>query len=263
MAQKAVLIFSKVPVPGLVKTRLTQNTCLSNNDAAMMAEAMLKDTLSLSSKSQTDKIYIGYFPPNQKSILINVVEEVYKDGNLNHSIEYISQKGSDFDERFSSVVKSAFNHGASNIIILGADLPYLEPGLLDKAFELLSSGNIKKKIVIGPANGGGIYLVGINREFDFKWFTEHKLFRGGIEIIQFSNFCKAKGIDMILFPPFGDIDLEEDLVSLISYIEALSVSKTFTGFFYPNYTAKIIKELGLYIKEIKDITRNRKICKKK
>ena len=42
-----VLIFSKVPVPGLVKTRLTQNTVLSEKDTALIAEGMLKDTISL------------------------------------------------------------------------------------------------------------------------------------------------------------------------------------------------------------------------
>lgn len=262
MTQNIVLIFSKVPIPGLVKTRLTHNTCLSEKDAALIAEAMLKDTISLSSKSQAEQIYIGYIPQNQKTILSNIVEEVRKDGNLTKSVEYILQKGTNFDERFSSVVNSAIIKGANNIIVLGADLPYLEPKVLNKTFKLLSSGNTKKKVVIGPANGGGIYLVGITQEFDFKWFAEHHLFRGGVEIIQFSSFCKNMGIDLILLPAFGDIDLEEDLVSLIAYIEVLSVSKASTGFFYPNYTAKILNELGLYIEEIKDKTRNRKLGKK-
>ncbi len=262
MPQNIVLIFSKVPIPGLVKTRLTQNTCLSENDAALIAEAMLKDTLSLSSKSQADQIYIGYIPQNQQSALKNIVENIRKDGNLNKSVKYILQEGANFDERFGSVVKSALKIGPSNLIVLGSDLPYLDPKLLNKTFESLSSKNTKKKVVIGPANGGGIYLVGINQEFDYRWFTEYQLFRGGVEIIQFSSFCKTKGIDLTLLPAFGDIDLEEDLVSLIAYIEALSVSKAYSGFFYPNYTAKIINELGLYIKDIKDKTRNRKIGKK-
>jgi len=262
MSLNVVLIFSKIPVPGLVKTRLTENTCLSEKDAALIAEAMLKDTISLSSNSQADRIYLGYIPQNQKTILNKIVEDLRKDGNLNKSVEYILQEGSNFDERFSSVVNSAFNKGVNNLIVLGADLPYLEPKLINKTFESLSSGMNNQRIVIGPANGGGIYLVGITREFDFKWFNEHHLFRGGVEIIQFTSFCKTMGIDLILLPAFGDIDLEEDLVSLVGYIEALSVSKVYNGFFYPHYTASIINELGLYIEEIKDKTRNRKIGKK-
>jgi glycosyltransferase A (GT-A) superfamily protein (DUF2064 family) len=262
MPQNIVLIFSKVPVPGLVKTRLTQSTCLSDKDAALIAEAMLKDTIVLSSKSQADQIFVGYMPQNQKSILNNVVEKVRNDAGISQSVKYILQEGSNFDERFSSVVKSVFINGAKNIIVLGADLPYLEPKIINKTFKLLSNGNSKNKVVLGPANGGGIYLVGISDGFNSNWFNEYHLFRGGIEIIQFSNFCKYKGIDLVLLPAFGDIDVEEDLVSLISYIEALSVSREYSGFFYPTYTAKIIKELGLYIKEVKDETRNRKLSKK-
>lgn len=261
MSKNVILIFSKVPIPGLVKTRLTQNTCLTNEDAALIAEAMLKDTISLSSKSQADQIYIGYLPEDKQSFLKEIVDEVRDDGNLNKQVKYILQKGTNFDERFESVVKSAFFKGTNNLIILGADLPYLEPKILNRSFNYLSTGTNKKKIVIGPANGGGIYLVGIDHEFDYKWFTKYQLFRGGVEISQFSALCKKEEIDLILLPVFVDIDLEEDLVSLITYIEAISVSKIHS-FSCPNYTAKIFYELGLYIKEIKDETRNRKIGKK-
>ncbi|MFX1259669.1 MAG: DUF2064 domain-containing protein [Promethearchaeota archaeon] len=262
MPQNIVLIFSKVPIPGLVKTRLTQNTCLSKKDAALIAEAMLKDTISLSSKSQADQIYLGYLPENMESILKEIVANVRNDGNLNKLVDYILQEGTNFDERFGSVVHSAFIKGANNIIVLGADLPYLDPKILNKTFNYLSTRSKEKKVIIGPANGGGIYLVGINQGFDYKWFAKYQLFRGGVEISQFTIFCKTEGIDLILLPAYGDIDLEEDLVSLIAYIKALSVSKNYSAFFFPRYTARIIDEIGLYIEEVKDQTRNRKICKK-
>ncbi|TFG15180.1 MAG: DUF2064 domain-containing protein [Promethearchaeota archaeon] len=257
-----VLIFSKVPVPGLVKTRLAQNTVLSEKDTALIAEAMLKDTISLSAESKADQIYLGYFPQTQKPNLEKIVKTLQNEKNLDKSVEYILQKGSNFDERFGSAVNSAFLKGATNIIVLGADLPYMDPLILNKAFEYLSSGDNKRKVVIGPANGGGIYLVGINEEFNHKWFTDYHLFRGGVELSQFSLLCKNKNLDLILLPAFGDVDLEEDLVSLMAYIEALLVSKTYEGFYFPSYSAKIIDKLGLYIHEIENDTRNRRIRKK-
>ena len=54
----AVVIFTKIPIPGLVKTRLTRDTCLSELDSARLAEAMLKDTISLASMTLTDRIQI-------------------------------------------------------------------------------------------------------------------------------------------------------------------------------------------------------------
>jgi glycosyltransferase A (GT-A) superfamily protein (DUF2064 family) len=262
MPQNTVLIFSKIPIPGLVKTRLNQNTCLSKRDTAMIAEAMLKDTISFASKCRTDKIYIGYFPENKKSILLQIVEDLCKEAKLKTEIAYLPQKGYDFDERFSSVVNSAFIRGTINLIVLGADLPYLDPIILDKCFNYLSKENERRKMVIGPANGGGIYLVGINQSFNYKWFTKYQLFGGGVELSQFTKLCKSKEIELNLLPSYGDVDLEEDLVSLIAYLEALSISKNYIGFSYPIYTAEIIDELGLYIKHIHNGTRNRKIGKK-
>ena len=257
-----VLIFSKVPSPGLVKTRLAQNTVLSEKDTALIAEAMLKDTISLSAESNADQIYLGYFPGTEKPYLEKLIATLQSEKNLDKSVQYILQNGSNFDERFGSVVHSAFLKGATNIIVLGADLPYMDPIILNKTFEYLSSGTNKKKVVIGPANGGGIYLVGINKEFNHKWFTKYHLFRGGIELSQFSLLSNNKNLDLILLPAFGDVDLEEDLISLMAYIDVLLVSKSYEGFYFPSYTAKIIDKLGLYIHEIENDTRNRRIGKK-
>ena len=43
--RKSVLIFIKVPTPGFVKTRLYLTTSLSEIEASLLAEAMLKDDL--------------------------------------------------------------------------------------------------------------------------------------------------------------------------------------------------------------------------
>ena len=66
---------------------------------------------------------------------------------------------------------------------------------------------------------------------------------------------------MITLPPYGDIDIEEDLVSLISYIDALKNSEKTIGFFFPYFTDKVINELGLSIIEKPDQTRRRRIAK--
>ena len=65
MPQKNVLIFLKVPVPGLVKTNLTQNIYLLEKDATLIAEAMLKDIISLCSTSQAD-----FFTPIIQLVLL-------------------------------------------------------------------------------------------------------------------------------------------------------------------------------------------------
>ncbi len=258
----SLIIFTKVPIPGLVKTRLTQNTCLTERDSAQIAEAMLKDTLSLASKTNADIIQIGYFPEENMDHLNNIIEDVRKDGNLRKPLDLILQKGYNFDQRFGSIVEKSFRKGIKYLVILGADLPFLDPQIINKALEILSEKTDENPIIIGPSSGGGIYLLGITFHFNPGWLLENDLFGGGLELSNFSSFSKDNQFPLISLPPYGDIDIEEDLVSLISYIELLNNSEKSFGFYFPNYTAKIIKDLRLSIIADHYQTRRRKIAKK-
>ena len=256
-----VVIFTKVPLPGLVKTRLTQNRYITELDAAKLAKAMLKDTISLVSKTNADKIQIGYFPEKNLSNFQEIIDTVRAEGYLNKSLELICQSGSNFDQRFGSVVKESFNGNTKFTVVLGADLPFLDPKVINKALEILVKKYDEKPIIIGPSSGGGIYLVGITKYFNPSWFSDYQLFSGGLELSKFSSFCMDNKFPLITFPPYGDIDIEEDLVSLISYIYILKNSKKSIGFHFPYFTDKIIEELELYIIEDQDHTRRRKIAK--
>lgn len=258
----AIVIFTKIPTPGSVKTRLAQNTCLTESDSAKIAEAMLKDTISLASKTDADRIQIGYFPGEYLNILNDIIDYVRDEGNLNKPIDLILQYGSNFDQRFGSVVKESFKKEISFIIILGADLPFLDPDIINNALEILAKKIDEKPIIMGPSSGGGIYLVGITKYFNPSWFSEYQLFGSGLELSQFATFSRNQKFPLISLPPYGDIDIEEDLVSLISYIEILKNSEKTVGFYFPHYTAKIIDELKLYVIEEQNQTRRRKIAKK-
>ena len=261
--KSSIIIFSKAPVPGLVKTRLTQYTCLTEVESAQIARAMLKDTIKLASETIADRIQIGFFPAESNEIINEIVESVRADGYLNKNVEFFLQYGSNFDERFGSIVKEAFKTNMNSLIILGADLPFLDPQIINSALEDLAENIYKKPIIIGPSSGGGIYLVGITKDFNPNWFSKYHLFRGGIELSKFTSFCKNNEFKLITLPPYGDIDIEEDLVSLITYIEVLFASEKTKGFHFPYYTSRIIDELKLYIEEEQDQTRRRKIAKKR
>jgi len=258
----SLIIFTKVPVLGLVKTRLTQNTCLTELDSVKIAEAMLKDTIALTSKTNVDLIQIGYFPEQGLSQLNEMIDNVRKDGNINKPVDFIHQNGSTFDQRFGSVVDKSFKKNIKYLVILGADLPFLDPKIINKAMEILHEKIDEKPIIIGPSSGGGIYLLGITHHFNSIWFSEYNLFSGGLELSNFSSFSKDNQLSLISLPPYGDIDIEEDLVSLISFIEILKNSEKNIGFYFPSYTAEIIKELRLYIIEEQNQTRRRKIAKR-
>ncbi|MFW9948639.1 MAG: DUF2064 domain-containing protein [Candidatus Thorarchaeota archaeon] len=261
MKKQTVIIFTKVPIAGLVKTRLSESTPISEIESSLLAEAMLKDTIVIASKSNADLIEIGYYPEDFLANIKKIVEKVQKTNHITKPIQYYLQKGSSFDERFGSVVQESINSGNEHIVIIGADLPYMPSTLINSAFLYLGKKSGGNNIVIGPAGEGGIYLLGISQDYNSEWFREYKLFTSGVEIIQFSNFCKLEGIKLHLLTPLIDIDIEDDLVSLLGFIEGLKIAENNENFHFPYYTVRVLEFLGLYIKELEGKTRNRRIGK--
>ena len=256
-----IIIFTKVPSPGFVKTRLTLNSNITIEDASDLAEAMLKDTIVLASESDSESIGMGFTPDNKQSKLKELIDNVNSQEIKSKNLFYFSQSGSNFDERFESVIKKASKEKFKNFIVLGADLPYLDPKLINHSLDILSKNEKERILIIGPASGGGIYLLGFTENFNPAWFTNYNLFRGGIEIFQFIKICNIENIRLMLLPPLIDIDIEEDLVSLITFIEALRTAENSNYYHYPKFTEEVIRNLGFKIKDSPDETRKRKIFK--
>jgi glycosyltransferase A (GT-A) superfamily protein (DUF2064 family) len=257
--KNVVIIFSKVPVAGTVKTRLIQDSSLDAEDAALLAEAMLKDTIALAAESNASEIVIGFTPAYERKSMEWIVKEVVEERYLERPITVLTQRGTNFDERFGSVVSAAFAMGSENLVILGEDPPYLPPDIINRAFSFLMEDMSNNSVVLGPAGEGGIYLVGITWHFDPEYFSKNQLFSGGVEIPQFIKLCKNEGMVLELLPAFTDIDIEGDLVSLLLYIDAMKIAKKFEGFYFPSYTADAITQLRLVVLGHRGETRHRRI----
>ncbi|MGZ7169487.1 MAG: TIGR04282 family arsenosugar biosynthesis glycosyltransferase, partial [Halobacteriota archaeon] len=227
--------------------------------AAVLAEAMLKDTLALAADSNASEILVGFTPADERESVERIVRDVAKERHLEAPVTLLPQSGTNFDERFGSVVSAAFARGSDNLVILGEDLPYLPPDIVNHAFSLLTEETSDQSIVLGPAGEGGIYLVGITRHFDPGYFSQYQLFSGGVELSQFITLCKNEGKALKLLPAFTDVDIEADLVSLLLYIDAMKIAQKFEGFYFPRCTAEAIARLGLTVVERRGETRHRRI----
>ncbi len=245
--KNVVTIFSKVPVAGTVKTRLIHDSTLDAEDAALVAEAMLKDTIALAAESNASELVVGFTPADERGSMERIVREVVKERRLETPITFAAQNGTNFDERFGSVVAAGFARGSENLVVLGEDLPYLPPAIINRAFSFLAEDKSNNSIVLGPADEGGIYLVGVTRHFDPGHFSKNRLFSEGVEIAQFIHLCQNEGWPLTLLPAFTDIDIEGDLVSLLLYIDAMKIAQKVGGFHFPRYTADAIDQLGLIV----------------
>lgn len=70
------------------------------------------------------------------------------------------QVGSTFETRLVHAFQQIFSKGYNNVIAIGNDCPDLKTDDLLMAHQSMEQG----KVVLGPAEDGGVYLIGINRK---------------------------------------------------------------------------------------------------
>lgn len=113
------------------------------------------------------------------------------------------QIGDDFGTRMENAFKNGFKAGYENIIIIGSDLYDLTPNHIRTAFAALK----KNDTVIGPAEDGGFYLLGMK--------TLHaNVFRNknwGTETVLEDTKADLEQHSLYLLETLNDIDYVEDL----------------------------------------------------
>lgn len=70
------------------------------------------------------------------------------------------QRGETFAERYKNAIKSCFEAGYERVISIGNDSPDLTAATIQDAAEKL----LTHTIVAGPAEDGGVYLLGLNKQ---------------------------------------------------------------------------------------------------
>ena len=139
-----LLIFAKTPTKGQVKTRLAEY--IGKTKALWVYKQLIQKTAAETEKFRGCKVvfYAGS-PTHSNSFFDDYTKKI--------------QSGSDLGERMAAGFNWGFSQGFTKIVAIGTDLWDLELELLENAFKLLGS----HEVVIGPANDGGYYLIGMNR----------------------------------------------------------------------------------------------------
>jgi rSAM/selenodomain-associated transferase 1 len=193
---RQILVFSKAPVRGQVKTRL--RTELSDDDCLALHLAMLQDTLECCSASGA-----------------RVTVYVSEPSKLETDLPIRLQSGKDLGER----MKNAFeeNIGEGPVVIVGIDSPGLTTQLLDDAFAAL----VNHDLVLGPSLDGGYYLIGVNGMIpeifhDIPWSTSDVLTL---------TLQRSRRHTTHLLRELYDIDTPQDLLRLRADHATLSSAK--------------------------------------
>lgn len=154
-----LLIFTRNPELGKVKSRLAQG--IGQENALVIYKKLLEHTRKVTSQIDCER-WIGY----------SVAIRPY-DSWPEHTFHKFLQEGKDLGERMHHAFKKAFAAGHKKVIIIGSDLYDLRTHHIEEAFQSLDSSDT----VIGPAQDGGYYLLGmktlVSEVFSNKeWGTE-------------------------------------------------------------------------------------------
>lgn len=141
--KNALIIFTRNPELGKCKTRLAKT--IGNQNALEVYKHLLKHTAKVSKEVNADR-FVFY----SEAIIEN---DIWDKNYFNKKI----QKGTDLGERMFNAFKFLLEAGYKNVVIIGSDLLDLNASLIDEAFQNLE----KNDAVIGPAQDGGYYLLGL------------------------------------------------------------------------------------------------------
>ncbi len=191
-----LIIFTRYPEPGKTKTRLIP--VLGPDGAADLQRRMTERTVAWARNlacSDGGTLEIRYEGGS---------EDQFR-GWLGPELPCRPQGVGDLGRRMSRAFLDAFQDGRERVVLIGTDCPGLSEDLARKAIAELSNHDM----VLGPANDGGYYLIGLRRPVPglfekIAWGTGEVL-RATLEIadrLQLRTF---------LLEALDDVDRPEDL----------------------------------------------------
>jgi rSAM/selenodomain-associated transferase 1 len=167
-ARIPVLVFAKAPDPGKVKTRLA--SAIGEGAAAVLAARLALRAVSTACESAVGEVQLWCVP--------DVVHPFFELCRRRHGVALYAQVGNDLGLRMAHALRSALRRAPAAILV-GSDVPTMSAADLRGAASALASGD---DAVLGPAEDGGYWLLGLRRVddgifADVPWGSAHVLAR--------------------------------------------------------------------------------------
>lgn len=205
-----LIVFTRYPEPGKTKTRLIP--ALGPEGAAAVQRQMTEWALAQARQLLQSERPRQSFAPF--SIVGGLAVDVRFAGGtaakmqewLGSEWTYLDQGEGDLGDRLIRAFQSAFDRGAKAAIVIGIDCPGVTSDVLAQAYEQL----LHNDGVIGPANDGGYYLIGLR-------YPIPAMFKGidwGTETVRSSTLAIAETLDLKIaqLSSLSDVDRPEDLI---------------------------------------------------
>lgn len=189
-------IFAKYWQPGRVKTRLAEHV---GPQTASEVYLFLLRTLLMRCQACGQQRVVAISPPQHLREFESLVGGHY---------QLTTQAAGDLGTRIHSFFEQAFQSGATRVVLIGSDSPDLPTKFIDQAFAALNDA----RVVLGPAEDGGYYLVGM-RPPAVEMFSEITWSTNQVWEQTLQRLTEL-GIEPAILPPWYDVDEIADLARL-------------------------------------------------
>ena len=198
-----LLIFTRNPELGKAKTRLAKT--VGDETALEIYKFLLEKTRDISSKVTSDRAVYYSVKIRENDIWDSTIYQKHQ------------QVGKDLGIRMLNAFKNGFEAGYEKVMIIGSDLYDLTSENIENAFNELNNNDL----VIGPAEDGGYYLLGMNSLHS----TIFKNKNWGTETVREDTLSDLKDKKVKLLEFKNDIDIYEDIVNIPEIMSTFINSK--------------------------------------
>lgn len=191
----AVLVFAKAPRPGAAKTRLAP--LLGEGGAAVLAARLVRRTLETACAAQAGEVTLCCAPDTDHEFFALCARR--------HGVRLEAQGDGDLGERMHRAFVRALASSDAALLV-GTDVPHMTGDDLRVAITHLRNG---ADAVLGPAEDGGYWLVGLRRP-DARVFSGIAWSTASVAA-QTRERMLAAGWRLAEVPRRADVDRPEDV----------------------------------------------------
>ena len=188
MMNEGLIIFVRQPEPGKVKTRLAAQS--SDQLALAVYLRLLEHTRKLAHAARA-------------RVHVFATEALHDDFWKGFAIEM--QQGADLGSRMEHAFALLMQRGYEKVVIIGSDCPALSPAHLTEAFARLDDHDL----VIGPAQDGGYYLLGMKKLHAALFRNKH--WSTCTVLKETEETIAALGLSCHALPQLSDVDQLRDV----------------------------------------------------
>ena len=146
--QARLLIFTKAPLPGQVKSRLIP--ALGAEGAASLQERLTRRLVGFMAERGVCPVELWVAP--------DAAHPLFDDLKRRYGLPIHVQRGRDLGERMATACAEALGR-AQRVVLIGSDCPLLTPAMIGLALSEMQWADA----VLGPAEDGGYVLLALKR----------------------------------------------------------------------------------------------------